>query len=107
MSILATIAGMRSDLLNRIEKVNTRIDQTSGPTNIADYMVWNEDNPATWEHPGYTDTDHTDTMEELATANTTKEAKHLKHENYYRSLLTQYVAECRLQDLTDDAYIDK
>ena len=70
-------------------------------------MVWNEDNPAAWEHPGYTDTDHTDTMEELATANTTKEAKHLKHENYYRSLLTQYVAECRLQDLTDDAYIDK
>lgn len=41
MAIMAAIAGMKSELLTRIEKVNARINQTNGPENISDYMVWN------------------------------------------------------------------
>ena len=45
-AIMVAISGMQTDLLDRIEKVNTRVDQATGPQNIPDYMAWNEENPA-------------------------------------------------------------
>lgn len=45
-AIMATISGMHTDLLDRIKKVNARVDQVTGPQTIPDYMAWNEENPA-------------------------------------------------------------
>jgi hypothetical protein len=104
---MMVITGMRTNLLNCIEQVNAHIDQTASPCTISDYMVWNTDNPTTWKHPGYTDEDMANTMDDLAAKNAAQEVQCLKHECFYATLMIRYIAKKRFKNITDDAYIDK
>lgn len=97
---------MWTDLLDRIEKVNTRIDWAIGPETIPDYIAWDEENPAVWEHPGYINQTHDDMMNTLADDNTTKEAKHLDNERFYQTILTHMITKHRMKDL-EDVYLEK
>ena len=107
-AIMAAISGMRTDLLDRIEKVNARVDLATGPQNIPDYMAWNEENPAAWEHPGYIDQTHADTMEALAEANAMKETQCLNDERFFCTLHTRFVAEQHMNSLEDnEVYLEK
>lgn len=47
------------------------------------------------------------TMETFEAANATKEVKRLDQEHYYHSILSRYVAEHRVHDITDEVYIKK
>ena len=105
--IMAAISGIKSELLSRIEQVNARIDQTSGPTDIPSYMAWEHDNLAAYEHPAYVDPAQDATMEALEEANTAREVERLEQERVYHSLMHRYVGDGRLHTITDDAYLDK
>jgi hypothetical protein len=74
-AIMTAISSIRTDLLDHIEKVNAHVDQATGPQTISDYMVWNQENTMTWEHPRYIDPQHDDAMEALANTNAAKEAE--------------------------------
>ena len=106
-TIMAAITGMKSELMSRIEQVNARIDQTTGPADIPGYMAWEHENLAAFETPGYIDPAHDTMMETLEAANTAREIERLDQERVYRTLLHRYVAEGHLHDITDDAYTDK
>lgn len=79
-TIMTLLTGMKSELLNHIEQVNARIDQTTGPQTIVDYGVWNSENLSAWEHPGYTDPAHDEDMQTLADANAAREVDRLTAE---------------------------
>ena len=104
---MAAITGIKSELLSRIDQVNARIDQTTGPADIPSYMAWEHDNLAAYEHPAYIDPTHDATMEALKAANAAKEAECLDQEWVYHSLIHRYIGEGRLCEFTDDAYLDK
>ena len=107
-AIMAALAGLRSEMIGRIETVNARVDVATGPSNIPAYMEWNEGNLSAWEHPGYVDPAHDATMEELAEANAASEAKRLEEERHYRTLHSHLSAERRMSNLEDnDVYLEK
>ena len=43
-AVFAVLAGLCSELINRIDEVNARVDLASGPQTIADHVAWNEAN---------------------------------------------------------------
>ena len=106
-AIMSAISGMRTDLLDRIEKVNDRIDKVTAPQNVPDYMAWNEDNLPAWEHPRYTNANYNNTMEDIANANAARETAKLNKEHFYHSLMTRYVAEHRMYEPSDGVYMEK
>ena len=95
-------------MIERIDKVNAHVDQTSGPQTIAEYTVWNNENLAAWEHPGYVDPQHDQDMEALADANTAHEAEQLKAQAAFRTLHARFVVEKHMLPLEDnEVYLDK
>ena len=104
---MAAISGIKSELMTRIDQVNARIDQTTSPTDIPGYMAWNHENLTAFEHPGFIDPNHDEAMETLEADNAAREAERLSQEQYYRSILTRFIAERCMNNITDDAYVDK
>ena len=105
---MAAIMGIKSELMSHIDKVNARIDQTTGPTDIPSYMAWDHDNLAAYKHPGYVDPAQDAIMEALEASNAAKEVEQLDQEKVYHSLIHRYISEGRIRDFTkDEAYIDK
>jgi hypothetical protein len=70
-------------------------------------MAWNAENLTAWEHPGYTDQEYNDTMENIAESNAAKEVKHLDEECFYRTLITRYVVEHCMHKPSDGIYLEK
>ena len=106
--VLAVIAGLRSELTTRIDEVNACVDLASGPQTIADHVVWNEANLSAWEHPGYVDPQHNETMESLADANAAHEAHQLETQHLFRNLHLRFVSEKRMTPLDDnEVYLEK
>jgi hypothetical protein len=106
-AIMAALAGIKAELLTKIDQVNARIDKTSGPTDIPGYMAWNEDNLAAYEHPGFVDPRQGDVMDTLMVENAAKEAEQLSNQRFYRSILHRFVSLGRMSDLHDNAYVDQ
>ena len=107
--ILAAITGLRTELLGQIEKVNARVDLATGPQTIADHVVWNNENMAAWEHPGYVDPIHDADMENLVEANAAREAERLAAQCSFRALHHRFVAEKKINPLDNenDLYLEK
>ena len=108
-AILAAITGLRTKLLGQIEKVNARVDLATGPQTIADHVVWNNENMAAWEHPGYVDPIHDTDMENLAEANAAREADRLAAQRAFRTLHHHFVAEKKMTEIDNDndLYLEK
>ena len=108
-AIMSMLTGIQTELRDQIGKVNARIDLTSGPQTIADHLVWNNENMAAWEHPGYVDPPHDTDMEVLAEANAAREAERLNAECAFRALLYRFVAEKKVSpiDNDNDVYLEK
>ena len=107
-NILTAITSIRTELIDRIDKVNAHVDQSSGPQTIAEYTAWNDANLSAWEHLGYIDPDHDQDMEALAEANAAHEAAELKAQVAFRTLHAQFVAEKRMSSLeNNDCYLEK
>jgi hypothetical protein len=70
-------------------------------------MAWDRKNLAAYEHLSFIDPINANMMEALEASNAAKEAECLNQKHYYRSLLTCYVAERCLSNLTDEVYIEK
>ena len=108
-TILSAITGLRTELLGQIEKVNARVDLATGPQTIADHVVWNNENMAVWENPGYVDPLQDADMEILAEANAARETERLQAERAFRVLHQRLVAEKRMAqiDNENDVYLEK
>lgn len=106
-AIMAAITGMRTDLINRIENVNSRVDKVTAPKNIPDYIAWNIENTSTWEHPGYTDEEYNQEIEAAADANADMEVKHLEEEHFYHSLANRYITEKRINEMKDKVQTER
>ena len=71
-------------------------------------MVWNNENLAAWEHPGYVDPQHDQDMGALADTNAAREADQLRAQAAFRTLHVHFVAEKRMQPLEDnEVYLEK
>ena len=108
-TILSAITGLRTELLGQIKKVNARVDLATGPQTIANHVVWNNENMAAWEHPGYVDPAHDTDMETLAEANAAHEVECLQAERAFRTLHQRFVVEKRMApiDNENDVYLEK
>ena len=105
---MAALTGMKTELMTRIEQVNTRIDQTTSPQTIANYGVWNNENLSAWEHPGYIDPTHEEDMQTLADANAAREVECLTAERAFRALNVRLAAEKRMLPLEDnEVYLER
>ena len=109
-AIMSLLTGMWTELLDQIEKVNAHVDLATGPQTIADHVVWNNENMAAWEHPGYVDPAHDTDMEAMAEANAELEITWLQNERAFRALHLHLSAEKRvlpLDDHRDDVHLEK
>ena len=109
-AILSALTGLRSELIDRIEKVNARVDLTTGPETIADHVLWNNENMAAWEHPGYVDPQMDADMEMLADANAKRKEDRLLSQRAFRTLHHRFAAEKKIRDLdpqNDEVYLKK
>lgn len=107
-AVLTALTGLHTELINCIDKVNAHVDAASGPQTIADYLVWNNENLAAWEHPGYVDPTHDADMETLAEANVAREAEQLQAQRAFRSLHHRFVNEKKMLPLDDnEVYLEK
>ena len=85
-AVLAALTGMRTEVIARIDKVNACVDLVTGPQTIPEYTIWNNENTAAWEHPGYVDPLHDDTMNTLADQNSACEVDRLQAERNFHQL---------------------
>ena len=84
------------------------MDLASGPQTIADHVAWNEANLTAWEHPGYVDPQHDETMESLAEANTECEVQRLQAQCCFCSLHHHFANEKKMAPLDDnELYLEK
>ena len=107
-AILAALTGLRTKLIGHIDKVNTCVDLATGPQTIADFNIWNEENTAAWEHPGYVDPLHDQEMNTLTDQNAAREADRLLAERHFCNLHARFVSEKRMTSIEDNnIYLEK
>ena len=108
-AIMSMLTGMQTEFREQIGKVNARIDLTSGPQMIADHLVWNSENMAAWENPGYVNPSYDADMETLADMNAAREADRLNANRAFRTLLYRFVAKKKVSPISNDndVYLEK